>query len=139
MDELESIKSAGASSSARRHPEDVDSDNNSDSESTHLNHEHGTKDEDGDDDDEDQDDFDTSGPAGNMSIFGHRSHISLSGSFQTVCCLFALALGLVLHHTKPNFLRCLSFLSSSCLTTRSWIVSPHYGISSHLIGCTWLT
>lgn len=86
MDELESIKSAAAPSSVRHHPEDVDSDDNSDSESTHLNQERGSRDEDGDDDDEDQDDFEIlgAGSSRNMPNFIHRSHISLSGSFQTV-------------------------------------------------------
>lgn len=89
MDELESIKSA-ASSSARRHPEDIDSDGSNDSESAHLNHEHGSRDgndEDGDDNDEDQDDFDIfrAGPGTNMPNFKNTSR--LSGSFQTVCPL----------------------------------------------------
>lgn len=89
MDELESIKSAAASSSARRHPEDIDSDDNNDSESTHLNHEHGNRDEDGDDNDEDEDYFNISGagPSTNMPNFRNTSR--LSGSFQTVCSLFS--------------------------------------------------
>lgn len=87
MDELESIKSA-ASSSARRHPEDIDSDDNNDSESAHLNHEHSSRDEDGDGDDNDEDNFDIirAGPGTNMRNFKNASR--LSGSFQTVCCIF---------------------------------------------------
>lgn len=89
MDELESIKSA-ASSSARRHPEDIDSDDNNDSESAHLNQEHSNRDEDGDgdDNDEDEDNFDIikAGPGTNMRNFKNATR--LSGSFQTVCYLF---------------------------------------------------
>lgn len=83
MDELESIKSA-ASPAARRHPEDVDSDDYSDQEDSHLNHEDG-KDEDGDDDDPDIP-ISAAGLSRDMPSFKHTSKLSLSGSFQTVCC-----------------------------------------------------
>lgn len=89
MDELESIKSA-ASSSARRHPEDIDSDDNNDSESANLNHEHSNRDGDGDgdDDDEDQDDFDIIRAEPGTNMRGFKNASRLSGSFQTVCYLF---------------------------------------------------
>lgn len=118
MDELESIKSAATSSSARRHPEDLDSDDNNDSESAHLNHGHGSRDEDGDDNDEDEDDFDLfrAGPGTNMPNFKNTSR--LSGSFQTVRSLLCTGSWGWDSPTYTPPLPCGPFSSSSSFITR---------------------